>query len=273
MLDASGWRLVVPLSVALLAACAGNGKGLDANGQPLGSGNGSAPVLTASFQSIQDNVFTPICVHCHSGAGAPQGLELDASHSYALLVSVPSSEESGVLRVTAGDPNSSYLVQKLEGSAGIVGAQMPFGGPPLPQATIDVIRQWITDGAMRSATASEQAASFAVTATAPADQSVTPAPRVIVVAFNHEVDASLVNDTTLRLERLDAGAAEPIAAAIAPRLARDNPSAVLITPAAPLGAGTYRLTVRGSGGGAVADLNARALERDYSFVFTVDSTP
>ena len=36
----SGARLVAPLSTALLAACAGNGVGLDANGQPLGSGSG-----------------------------------------------------------------------------------------------------------------------------------------------------------------------------------------------------------------------------------------
>src|SRR6266436_2377813 len=143
----SGVRRVVPLSAALLAGCAGNGAGLDANGQPLGSGSGVPPPLTADFQSIQDNVFTPICVRCHSGAGAPEGLALDAAHSYALLVGVPSNEQSGQLRVKPGAPDSSYLVLKLEGAAGIVGVQMPFGAPALPQATIDVVRQWITNGA------------------------------------------------------------------------------------------------------------------------------
>src|ERR1700724_2905779 len=98
MLYVSGGRLVVSLSAALLAACAGNGVGLDANGQPLGSGSGVPPPLTADFQSIQDNVFTPICVRCHSGAGAPEGLALDAAHSYALLVGVPSDEAAGVVR-------------------------------------------------------------------------------------------------------------------------------------------------------------------------------
>src|SRR6202521_3205780 len=149
----SGARLLVPLSTALLAACAGNGVGLDANGQPLGSGSGPPPP-PADFQSIQDNVFTPICVRCHSGAGAPEGLALDAAHSYALLVGVPSNEEAGLLRVKPGVPDSSYLVLKLQGSPGIVGAQMPFGGPPLPQSTIDVIRQWITNGAANRAVAS-----------------------------------------------------------------------------------------------------------------------
>ena len=269
----SGARRVVPLSAALLAACAGNGVGLDANGQPLGSGNGPPPPLTADFQSIQDNVFTPICVRCHSGAGAPEGLALDAPHSYALLVGVPSNEDAGLLRVKPGVPDSSYLVLKLQGSPGIVGVQMPFGGPPLPQATIDVIRQWITNGAPNGVMASERAASFAVAATSPEDQSRVVGPVLqIVVAFNHEVDASLINDTTMRLERLTADAAAP-GGPISARLAEGNPSVLLIIPRSALGAGTYRLTLRGSGGGALADVDARALGNDYSWKFTVDSAP
>lgn len=270
----SGARLVVPLSSALFAACAGNGVGLDANGQPLGSGSGVPPPLTADFQSIQDNVFTPICVRCHSGAGAPEGLALDAAHSYALLVGVPSNEDAGLLRVKPGVPDSSYLVLKLEGSPGIVGAQMPFGGPPLPQATIDVIRQWIISGAANGVMASERAASFAVAATSPADQSLVVGPVLqIVVAFNHEVDASLINDTTMRLERLTADAAAAPTGSISARLAEGNPSVLLIIPRSALGAGTYRLTLRGTGGGALADVDARALGSDYSWEFTVDSAP
>ena len=85
---------------ALLAACAGNGDGLNANGQPITPGtNPTNTPLTADFQSIQDNVFTPICVRCHSGAAAPEGLQLDAAHSYALLVGVPSSEMPNLDRV------------------------------------------------------------------------------------------------------------------------------------------------------------------------------
>jgi hypothetical protein len=91
--------------------------------------------------------------HCHSGAGAPEGLELDAANSYALLVGVSSNEDPGRLRVKPGSPDNSYLVLKLQGSPGIVGAQMPFGGPPLPQSTIDVVRQWITQLAVSNGTA------------------------------------------------------------------------------------------------------------------------
>jgi len=61
-----------------------------------------------------------------------------------------------------------------------------------------------------------------------------------------------------------------VSAALAVALARGNPRAVLVSPAAPLAPGRYRLSVRGSGGGALADQQARVLERDYTSEFTVD---
>jgi len=74
------------------------------------------------------------------------GLRLDDGNSYALLVGVASGEQGSVLRVAAGNPNNSYLIQKLEGTAA-VGGRMPLGGPFLDATTIGVIRQWIADGA------------------------------------------------------------------------------------------------------------------------------
>src|SRR5277367_3174298 len=101
--------------------CAGNGDGLDQNGQPITpGGGGSTGPITATFQSIQENVFTPICSKCHIGASAPEGLQLDASHSYNSLVGVPSVEDPSLLRVKPGDPDDSYMVHKIEGAPGIV---------------------------------------------------------------------------------------------------------------------------------------------------------
>ena len=82
--------------VSCVVGCAGNGKGLDQNGQPIGSGGATGGPVTADFQSIQDNVFTPICAQCHIGASAPEGLQLDAGHSYNLLVGVPRDRTSVV---------------------------------------------------------------------------------------------------------------------------------------------------------------------------------
>jgi hypothetical protein len=68
------------------------------------------------------------------------------SLSFMSLVGVSSLQNGAVERVNSGNPDDSYLIRKLEGSASM-GGQMPLGGPALEQATIDVIRQWISDGA------------------------------------------------------------------------------------------------------------------------------
>jgi hypothetical protein len=257
------------------AGCAGNGVGLDQNGQPIGGGGGGP--ITADLRSIQDNVFTPICSQCHIGASAPFGLQLDAAHSYNLLVGVPSAEQSNLLRVKPGDPDNSYMVHKIEGAAGIVGGRMPLGETPLPQATIDAIRQWIANGAP-NVPAAAMGMAFAVQTTAPLDKAVVNAPLARILAtFTQDVDASLVNDTTVTLERI--GAAGTVAATgtvagqdaipAAKALSDDNPAVLLITPRTALGAGVYRVTVRGTGGGALANMNAVTLGADISFEFTV----
>jgi len=267
--------------VSCVVGCAGNGKGLDQNGQPIGSGGTTGGPVTADFQSIQDNVFTPICSKCHIGAGAPEGLQLDATHSYNLLVGVPSVEEPSLLRVKPSDPANSYMFHKIEGAPGIVGGQMPLGETPLPQATIAAISQWITNGAPNApAAAAAAASSFEVQTTVPLDhEMVTAPPTRIVVAFTQEVDASLVNESTVIVERVANPRLDPefsMASGSAGRvavtrvLARLNPSVLLITPNAPLAPGTYRVTVRGSGGAAIANLNATTLGSDQSFEFTVE---
>jgi Bacterial Ig-like domain len=290
--------------VAAVAAggCSGNGAGLNSNGQPIGSsggssGSGSSGPFTADFESIQQNVFTPICSPCHSGANAPHGLMLDAAHSYNDLVGVPSVEVPTFDRVKAGDPDNSYIILKLENSPLISGAQMPLMETPLTPAVIAVIRQWITNGAPPAATSTPSSvnamqkiqqlannaspAAFSVTQTSPLDGAMMEPPvNYMIVAFNHEVDASLVNYTNLTVEQVVPGTAnEPdTAAQMAPIpaytvLADGNPNAIIITPVAPLLPGAYRVTVRGTGGGALADLNAQTLGGDYSFTFNVDASP
>ena len=108
-----------------------------------------APV---TLDEIQAAVFDQSCSGCHSGppsASLPSGLDLStADNSFAALVGTASIQVPSLSRVAAGDPDNSYLVQKLEGTAA-VGGQMPLGGSPLDPATIEDIRQWIADGALR----------------------------------------------------------------------------------------------------------------------------
>jgi len=266
------WAALLLLGCA--AGCAGNGQGLDQNGQPISMGGSGGPI-TADFQSIQDNVFTPICSKCHIGASAPEGLQLDAAHSYNFLVGAPSTEQPNLLRVKPSDPDNSYMVRKIEGLPSITGLQMPYMETPLPQTTIDAIRQWITNGAPNAPVAAAASAQgFAVQSTAPLDKATVKAPLPqILVTFTQEVDASLVNDTTVTLERIDSASAAAGGAkimSIIARLAPMNPAVLLITPSTRLEPGAYRVTVRGTGGGALANMNAATLGADTSFEFTVE---
>lgn len=158
----------------LLAACSGSGAGLDANGNPVSASSvgGTAPssgAVTADFASIQANVFTPICAPCHAGASAPEGMQLTADTSYSMIVSTPSQEVPSLDRIQPGDPDDSYLVQKIEGLAA-VGAQMPDGCPAtqpcLDAATIAAIRQWVSQGAPPASATSSAAATSSASAAA-----------------------------------------------------------------------------------------------------------
>ncbi len=272
------YRFWSALLLGCAAGCAGNGQGLDQNGQPISDGGGGTTAITADFQSIQDNVFTPICSKCHIGASAPEGLQLDAGHSYNLLVGVASVEQPGLQRVFPGNPDSSYMVHKIEGLPGITGGQMPLGETPLPQTTIDAMRQWITNGAPNAPAAAAASGIFAVQTTVPLDKSIVrSAPARILVAFTADVDASLVNDTSVTLERIDgpqsvvSGAAQRMPARSA--LAAHNSAVLVITPDAVLAPGIYRVTLRGSGGGGLANMSAAALGADSTFEFTVEAAP
>ncbi len=133
--------IVLALSALALSGCSGTGDGLDENGRPLGE---SLPLVPLNVQEI----FDDNCIACHSGAGAPQGLGLAVTESYDKLVGVASGQQPSFPLVDPGFPDNSYLVMKLEGDPAISPyAQMPVGYPPLAQATIDIIRQWVTDGA------------------------------------------------------------------------------------------------------------------------------
>ena len=244
--------LLLAPAIGLLAACtAGNGKGLDANGQPITGG----PPPKSDFQEIQDTVFTPICTQCHIGAGAPHGLRLDAANSYALLVNVNADEVPTLKRVNPGNPDQSYLVQKISGTAA-VGGRMPLGQAPLPQDRIDLIRRWIAAGAPPAATSSNK---LTVKSSIPAAGEVAAAGLdKLTVIFAGDVDASLVASGTIELRD---GFDQPVALAQA-TVPEGRPNVVELKLAHALPAGSYQLTVRGQGPVALADTAGHVLDGD-----------
>lgn len=255
-----------PLSLAiilsaLLTGCAGNGDGLDANGRPLTPGGSPSTPLSADFDSIQDNIFTPICSVCHVGGSAPEGLRLDAANSYNLLVGVPSTEVPSLLRVKPGDPDDSYIIQKLEGHA-TVGAQMPLGGPYLTTDTLAFIRQWITNGAPPPSTpAAANAAAFAVTSIVPdGSEPLDAPPPQIMVAFNHELDMTQLGTHAIHIERLAPdGSAVTMSMPAHLAVSSANLRALMIWPAMPLTVGRYRVVIDADSSAQFSDMTGRSV--------------
>jgi hypothetical protein len=143
---------VVRLGYAVLLVTLFGSIGCD---EALSDLTGPTPNLQPTFSSIQQEIFRaadssgrPACTQCHNAIGSRfNGLDLSASVAYANLVNVASRFRAGAVRVIPGDPQNSYLIHKLEGTAPITGVRMPLGGPYLASGQILVIRRWIETGA------------------------------------------------------------------------------------------------------------------------------
>ena len=109
--------------------------------------------LAPTLANIQTSIFSATCTDlaCHSSVAQAGGLVLEAGTSYGQLVGVAAvnfaAQQAGLLRVKAGDPSNSFLLIKLSGPPPADGSPMPLGKPPLTAEQIQLIRDWITQGA------------------------------------------------------------------------------------------------------------------------------
>lgn len=140
------WRCSVIGAFLVLTAC----------DEKLRDVTGPTPDLQPTFSSIQSQIFQSsdssgrrACVSCHTNQGRnPSGGLNLAVNPYEALVGVASRERPALMLVAPGDPENSYLIQKLEGLSTIGGARMPQSGPPyLTDGQILVIKRWIAIGA------------------------------------------------------------------------------------------------------------------------------
>jgi hypothetical protein len=102
-----------------------------------------------TFALVQ-RIFTDNCVSCHT-TGAD--LDLSSGHAWSDLVghAAPPSEACGGTLVVAGDPDHSYLIEKLASDAPCSGERMPrtdFGSNPLPDCLVATLRAWVAAGAL-----------------------------------------------------------------------------------------------------------------------------
>ena len=104
-----------------------------------------------SFQGDLMPVLSERCVMCHLEGAQQANLSL-YPEAWSQLVGATSSE-SPLKRVEPGKPDQSYLFRKLMGThldAGGSGARMPFQQDPLDSAFLELLRQWIEQGAKQN---------------------------------------------------------------------------------------------------------------------------
>lgn len=114
-------------------------------GAPLAASCKSAPPepCTPDLASIERVVFRPSCAlnGCHSANDAAGKLTLTEGE-VAKLTGARSSTCEGKLLVAPGDPDASFLVEKITSAKPSCGAHMPSGGD-VPEIHKACIRDWI----------------------------------------------------------------------------------------------------------------------------------
>ena len=141
----TGYGLAAVMIIIMMAGC----------DESLKEFAGPTPDLEPTFSSIQQDIFNATdsagrlaCTGCHNATGARfNGMNLTGTTAYATIVNVASVGKPSATRVVPGDPDASYLVQKIEGASGIVGVRMPQTPPYLTPNQIAIIRRWIELGA------------------------------------------------------------------------------------------------------------------------------
>lgn len=104
--------------------------------------------LEPRFTSINNQVFANSCLGsaCHNGAAQAGNLVLSEEDSYKNLINVQSNFDSESLLVTPFLPEESYLINVLES-----GTNATNNGPHnniISQDFINIIRTWISQGAV-----------------------------------------------------------------------------------------------------------------------------
>lgn len=133
---------------------------------PAPGGCDPRALFSSTFDRIQRQIFDRQCAvsSCHDSQTTRADLLLETGASYGQLVGADPTNAAalamGWKRVDqtvppdangengAGDPATSLLIHKIEGTLGPgLGARMPFGRPPLAGHLVEVLTLWVEAGA------------------------------------------------------------------------------------------------------------------------------
>jgi hypothetical protein len=111
--------------------------------------------IAPTGEAVTSRIFRTSCgfaSSCHGGTSPKQGLALDTvDNLFATAVGKSSTQTTDRLLVSPGQPERSYLLDKLLGQ-NLASATSVMPEPPLETlcaAKIEVVRAWINAGAVR----------------------------------------------------------------------------------------------------------------------------
>jgi hypothetical protein len=134
------------LALATIGGCGGD------------SSSGDGDTVEPKLSAIEAKVFARSCgitSSCHrTDSPNPREINMKATMGLDLvppvmshIVNQPSEEVPGRMLVVPGNPDASYLLEKLTSATPAYGKRMPDMNPPLAPGVIAGIREWIRAGA------------------------------------------------------------------------------------------------------------------------------
>ena len=127
-----------------VGGAAGATPGTTANAGESPTLGGDACVPSVSRDYLND--VAPILSSCH-GEVCHGGAFLQASQLQT-LIGAPAAECCGTRELIApGHPDQSYVLDKVRGNRLCSGARMPLGGPYLSAEQVQILSDWICEGA------------------------------------------------------------------------------------------------------------------------------
>jgi hypothetical protein len=123
-------------------------------GAGLGNAPGSPPDTEGQVSYSLDiqPIWDKNCVTCHRSGGIASTvfrvpMHLTSGQALDDLINKRSVKNRNWLLVKPGDPQASLLFRKVSDSRPPVGVRMPLFQPPLLDEEIELIREWIEQGA------------------------------------------------------------------------------------------------------------------------------
>jgi hypothetical protein len=144
--------VVVPLSLVACGPAPRGSRDAARDAPPIADPRAAicadAATSPVGFDLVQ-TILTQDCVTCHTQG---DDLNLTAGVAWQDLVNqpAPSAEACGGILVVPGDPNASYLYQKVTNPRPCSGSQMPRTSlfpDPLPACVTALLAAWIEEGA------------------------------------------------------------------------------------------------------------------------------